>query len=146
MSNDNASERALEREASRFDALVGRGFRLLTVMSIVSVTYALLLSTLLTHYDAVSGADAAFSVTIAENILFMVYVFIIVLSLVGAFVTTLVAVLLLNPRPSVAVQASCEAYRGVNEKIRKLLKASMILLTVSVGVAAIGGLVIMFFI
>ena len=160
------------QETARYESLVEHGNKLLTSISIGFATLAVLLEVVVTHQDAASVAQNA-ATPAAEIILFRIYVFAIVLTLVAAFITALLASTrfkykALEPPSEMAhfvrehdlfpnetmaalhfctsIQESYDSCYQRNEKIRKLLKASMILLIVSVSIATIGGLVMMFFI
>lgn len=161
-----------QQESARYTSLVEHGDRLLISTSIVFVTLALLLQAMVGHMDAIVSQRVDVT-PVAEVVLFRVYVFAVVLTVAAAFITALIAsthfryTLLESPAEMVSfiqeqdlfpsqtaaamhyctsLQASYESLNRRNEKIRGLLKVSMILLIVAVGIAAAGGLVVMFFI
>ena len=160
-----------EQETRRYDSLVELGNKLLTCISIVFATLAVLFQILIEHVDAVFGPNNPLPYTCSELTLFRLFVTIVVLALVGSIVLALLASMrfkyqalkapgdlsswieaneLFANRTIAAMhfcrslQDSYETLYNRNELVRKLLKASMISLIVAIVLAAIGGIVLLF--
>ena len=80
-----------EQETSRYESLVEHGNKLLTSISIVFATLAVLLEIVVTHADAIAANQTASTMPVAEIVLFRIYIFAVVLTLVAAFITALLA-------------------------------------------------------
>ena len=165
------SQLSYEQETSRYDSLVELGNKLLTCISIVFATLAVLFQVLIEHVDAVYGTENPLPYTCSEICLFRLFVAVVVGTLVGSIVLALLASMRFKYRALKApgdlsswveahklfanrtiaaihfcrsLQESYETLYSRNESMRKLLKASMISLVVAITLAAIGGVALLF--
>ena len=159
-----------EQEVGRYESLMERGNKMLTSIAIVFATLAVLLQVLIEHTDALAEVGNPLVITEQQKTFFYLFVLFVVCNLVGSFITALLSSRrfdyeALKPPGEIAewieghelfanktiaalhfsrsLQESYETYYERNEKIRKLQTVSMVLLIISICVAAIGGLVTM---
>ena len=160
-----------EQENARYDSLVELGNKLLTCISIVFATLAVLFQVLIEHIDVISTGENARVYSCSELCLFRMFVIVVVIMLVASIVTALLASMrfryqaikspgelavwienheLFDNRTIAAIhfcrslQESYETLFERNERVRLLLKASMILLIIAIAIAAIGGVALLF--
>lgn len=159
-----------EQEVGRYESLIELGNRLLTSIAIVFATMAVLLQVLVGHVDALAATSQPVSYSGQQHALFCIYFLLVVGTLVASFITALLSSRrfeyeALNPPSKLAewiednelfanrtiaalhfsksLGEPYEKYYRRNERIRKLLTASMILLITSIGIATAGGLILM---